>query len=314
MVSLLLQEELSSENSSRVKNFDWEKAKTFFYVAKCGSFTNAAQFLNISQSALSRQIIYLEQHLGYPLFSRHNDGLKLTRKGHELFAIIEMLFYELKGFTHNTPTTGNGKKRKIRIATTHAITAYILDDLIFAYNEKSPHLVFELITDDHLIDIILNDVDIAIRPYDPTAKGVQQEKLFTLQKKLYAAPGYLKKYGEPQTVEELKNHCLISHAHPEDHPYSDINWILRLGLPPGQLHEPIFTSTAVESLAKAAINGRGIIGSYAKMTFIKNSELKNILPFIKDEPIEWDFIYPNHLKQDKEIIKLKEYLHEELSS
>jgi len=299
----------------KFRNFDWEKAKNFYYVAKCGSFVNAARFLNISQSALSRQVLNLEQHLGCPLFARHSGGIRLTRKGDELLAIIETTFIELKGFTRNTHAQiANGKKRKIRIATTHAITAYILDDLILAYNEQHPDLVFELITDDHLIDIVLNDVDIAIRPKDPTAQGVQQEELFVLEKKLYASPQYLEKYGEPQTVEELKNHHIIAPAHPEDFPYAELTWILGLGLLEGQSHEPVFTSTSIESLVKAAENGWGIIGSYEKMGIIKNSQLKNILPDTTDEKVKCYFIYPNYLKKDEKITDLKKYLLKNLSS
>jgi DNA-binding transcriptional LysR family regulator len=297
------------EITPRFRNFDWEKAKTFYYIAKLGSFANAARFLNISPSALSRQVIYLEQHLDCPLFSRHSGGVKLTRKGKELFDIVEMTFIGLKGFTQNTHAEmKKGKKRKIRIASTHAIVAYMLDSLIFDYNEQHPELVFELIGEDHLIDIVLNDVDIAIRPYDLESRGIQQELLFSLEKKLFASPQYLDMFGEPQTVEDLQGHCILTYAHPEQHPYSDINWILRLGLPQGQMHDPIFISNSFETLVKAAKNGRGIIGSYEKMEIIKNSNLKIILPHVKDKEIKVYFIYPDYLKKDNEIMKLKEYL------
>ena len=301
------------EKDPQFRNFDWEKAKTFYYVAKCGSFVNAGRFLNTSQSALSRQIIYLERHLGYPLFSRHSGGVKLTRKGEELFSIVETTYIGFKGFTQNSQVEfNNGKKRKIRIATTHAITAYILDTLIFDYNDQHPELVFELIGEDHLIDIILNDVDIAIRPFDSVARGILQEPLFILEKKLYASPQYIEKYGEPQTVEDLKHHRIIAFGHPETHPYANINWILRLGLPEGQLHEPIFTSTSVECLVKAASKGMGIIASYEKMEIIKNSDLQNILPNIKDKEIKEYFIYADYLKNDEEINRLKKYLKEQM--
>lgn len=300
------------EASPRLRNFDWEKAKNFYYVAKLGSFANAGAFLNISPSALSRQVIYLEQHLGCPLLSRHSSGVKLTRKGKELFAIVETTFVGLKGFTQNTHAAmANGKKRKICIASTHAIITYILHDLILDYNERHPELVFELIVEDHLIDIILNDVDIAIRPYDSETRGILQEPLFFLEKKLFASYQYLEKYGEPKAVEDLRFHHLIAFGHPEIHPYADINWILRLGMPVGQLHEPIFTSTSVECLVKTATRGLGIIGSYEEMEIVKNSKLKNILPDIKDKKVQWNFIYSDYLVKDKDISALKNYLQQQ---
>jgi len=295
--------------SPQFRNFDWEKAKNFYYVAKMGSFANAGRFLNISQSSLSRQIIYLEQHLGCPLFSRHSGGIKLTRKGEELFTIISTTFSELKGFTQNTHVeTPNGKKRKIRIATTHADAAYIINDLILDYNEKHPEVSFEILTNDQLLDVVMNDVDIAIRPYDPINNEIQQEPLFNLEKRLYASIEYLEKHGEPETLEDLKKHRLIAFGHPNLHPYADINWILRLGLPEGKLHEPIYISNSIECLVGAAKKGLGIISGYEKMSIIRNSGLKNILPSVTREEGSGYFIYPNYLKQDKDVLEIKEFL------
>jgi DNA-binding transcriptional LysR family regulator len=184
--------EIDLDKSSRFRHLDWDKIKTFYYVAKLGSFTKTSEFLHLSQPALSRQISSMERILGCPLFARQSRGLQLTRKGEELFSYAEEMFFGIVKFTRKTHAElATSKKRKIRIATTHAITAYILDNLIFTYNEQHPDLVFELISSDHLIDIILNDVDIAIRPRDPEGKNIQQEHLFTLEKKLYASPEYL---------------------------------------------------------------------------------------------------------------------------
>ncbi len=297
----------------RIRHFDWEKTKTFYYVAKFGSFANAARYLNIAQSALSRQIISLEHQLGCPLFMRHSYGVTLTRKGEELFRVVEQTFFGFKEFTHELYTKSlKGKKRKIRIATTHAIIAYILDELVYEYHKQNPDLVFELTGEDHHIDLVLNDVDIAIRPFDSQAKGVQQEVLFSLEKKLFASNEYLENYGEPKTVEDLRNHHLISHAHPKEHPYSDINWILRLGLPDGSEHEPVLTSNSLESLVKAAKKGMGIIGGYNEMEIIRNSELMNILPEVKSEKIDEYILIPNYLRKDKQIQDLKEFLKSEL--
>lgn len=307
--------EIDLEKSSRFRYLDWDKIKTFYYVSKLGSFTKTSEFLHLSQPALSRQISSMERILGCPLFTRQSRGLQLTRKGEQLFSYAESMYFGIVEFTHTTHAEmATSKKRKIRIATTHAITAYILDDLIFAYNEQHPHLVFELISSDHLIDIILNDVDIAIRPRDAEGKNIQQEHLFTLEKKLYASPEYLKKYGEPKTLTDLKDHRIIAPAHPEDYPYAELNWILNLGMPKGKQHEPVFTSNSIESLIKAAKQGIGIIGSYERMEIVKNSHLKNILPEVKENKIECYLIYPNYLQEDKDILKLKNYLQSEFSS
>src|SRR4051794_15156402 len=59
----------------------WERGRIFHAVAGGGSFTRAADRLGLSQSAISRQIGALEEHLGAPLFHRHARGLVLTEQG-----------------------------------------------------------------------------------------------------------------------------------------------------------------------------------------------------------------------------------------
>jgi DNA-binding transcriptional LysR family regulator len=57
---------------------DWDKLRVFHAVAEAGSFTHAGDSLNLSQSAVSRQVSSLEESLGVPLFHRHARGLMLT--------------------------------------------------------------------------------------------------------------------------------------------------------------------------------------------------------------------------------------------
>ncbi len=295
--------------ASNFKDFDWNKAKLFYHIAKCGSFTKAARLSDIDQSVLTRQIQILETQVGCPLLVRKVGGVALTRKGEELLKHITPFFVAMRGFcSNNHPLESNGK-RKIRIATTHAIAAYVLNDLLLDYNDNHPNLIFEIITDDHMLDIVLSDADIVIRPYDKNAKTAIQEPLFSLEKKLYASKEYLEKYGEPQKVEDLKNHCLItSSSNPENYPFADIHWILKLGMPEGETNTASFLSGSLECLLDAAKKGKGIIGGYEAMSILRNANLLNILPDVKDKKIEWYLIYPEYLKEDKEIIDLKNYL------
>ena len=64
---------------------DWDKLKIFHAVAEAGSFTSATVILNLSQSAISRQIQSLEEDLKVKLFERHARGLTLTENGEYVF-------------------------------------------------------------------------------------------------------------------------------------------------------------------------------------------------------------------------------------
>jgi DNA-binding transcriptional LysR family regulator len=291
------------------KYFDWSKARFFYYIAKFGSGMEASKFLNISQSALSRKMKDLEYELGCHLLNSSTRGYTLTRKGEEFFAIIEETFLKLKSFNYNNMVMSHeGQKRKIRISTTHAIASYVLSEHVLEYNKLHPELHFDIITDDQLIDLFVNDVDITVRPYTSKDENIIQEPFFTLEKKLYASQEYIEKYGEPISAEELINHYIIAHAQPENHPYSDVQWVLRLGMPVGKLKDPVFTANSLECLVKAAQKGLGIIGGYDEMEIMRTSGLKRILTSLTG-PINEEYIsYPSFLKEDRILIEFKDYL------
>jgi len=177
-----------------------------------------------------------------------------------------------------------------------------------------------LTADDHLTDIVLTDADIGIQPLDPNRKGrkvrgVQADYLYSVTKKLYASPEYINTYGEPQSVEDLINHHFVAFPQSEASVNNRIiNWALTVGMPEGELRTPIYTSNSIESLIQAAEKGVGILGTYGNYEIIKNSNLKNILPDAKDKPLKNYFIYHDHLKDDKVIMDIKNYLMEKLNT
>ena len=74
---------------------DWDKLRVFHSVAEAGSFTHAGDTLNLSQSAVSRQISALEEALQVPLFHRHARGLILTEQGEALNRTVREVFAKL---------------------------------------------------------------------------------------------------------------------------------------------------------------------------------------------------------------------------
>ena len=74
---------------------DWDKLRIFHAVAEAGSFTHAGEKLNLSQSAVSRQISALESSLKVLLFHRHARGLVLTEQGDVLYRTAHEVFGKL---------------------------------------------------------------------------------------------------------------------------------------------------------------------------------------------------------------------------
>lgn len=143
--------------------FDWEKAKTFYYISKMGSFTHASAFLNLSQPALSRQIMSLEHQLGYPLFIRQSRGIVLTRKGKELQTIISGTFNRLSEFTNRDKRDiERGETRTIRIGIEKGYEYLVIGGLE-SYQRAYPYLTFKIMQDISHNTLKVLDLDIAFR-------------------------------------------------------------------------------------------------------------------------------------------------------
>ena len=291
------------------KNFDWDLAKPFYFIAKLGSFIETSRVTGVIQPTLTRQMQALERQLGFPLLVRHmTKGITLTRKGEEFMRILERMFMDMKAFTEKLEKNEK-QPRKIVVATSSALATYEIGDFILDYNAQHPYLKFDLIGKDQALDVILYDFDIAIRPWDGDARGVYQEPLFTLEKKLYASKDYLEKYGSPKTVEDLKDHQLIARSilHAQEERFADANWLLKLGRPRGEPHISCLAANSLELEIFAAQKGKGIIAAYKELSIVRESSLVNILPDIKEE-MPYFFMCPDYLKEDREILEIKTYL------
>ena len=99
---------------------DWNKLRIFHVVAQAGSFTHAAESLNLSPSAVSRQISRLESSLNIPLLHRHARGLILTEQGELLFRTAREVFAKLTTTESGIRESKERPQGPLRVTTTVA--------------------------------------------------------------------------------------------------------------------------------------------------------------------------------------------------
>ena len=102
-------------------SLDWDKLRIFYKVAKAGSFTHASEALNLSQSAISRQISALEAEVKVPLFHRHARGLILTEQGEIMFKTAEEITDKLESATGQLQDFRGEPEGPLRVTTLLAI-------------------------------------------------------------------------------------------------------------------------------------------------------------------------------------------------
>ena len=284
----------------------WDRMETFYHVVKAGSFTKAEDVLNKSQSTLSRTVALLEQQLGHRLLKRQIKGLILTRKGEEVFQTAQRMVMDVGAMKTNLDEK-TGMMGRIRLSTTYAVWNYILLEPILEFNRLYPDILFDVFCNDHFVDIIQNEVDMALRPYDPHDNSLVQEYLFTLEAKLYASPKYIEKYGVPKSAEEFYKHKFVAFSKPGKL-YGKTDWFLKLGAAVGKKHNCVLRANTVESLFKAAEDGMGIISGYEAMDILKNSNLINVAPQVNGPVYNNYLVYPKRLKDVEKVKVLEKFL------
>jgi len=167
---------------------DWDKLRVFHAVAEAGSFTHAGEALNLSQSAVSRQISALEESLSVPLFHRHARGLILTEQGELLYATAREVFAKL-AMTEGLLTESKDRpKGPLKVTTSVAFGSIWLTPRIREFLELYPDIQVAMVVDDSELDLSMREADVAIRMSPPRQPDLVQRHLMTVRVHLYASP------------------------------------------------------------------------------------------------------------------------------
>jgi DNA-binding transcriptional LysR family regulator len=286
---------------------DWDKLRIFHAVAEAGSFTHAGERLNLSQSAVSRQISALEGSLKVPLFHRHARGLVLTEQGDLLYRTAHEVFGKV-AMTEAMLTDSKERPRgELKISTTVAFGSTWLAPRLKDFLDTYPEIDVHLLLSDRTVDLSVREADVAIRMTPPTQAELIQRHLLTVHIHIFASASYTKRHGLPLTVEELDDHRLIVYGHDASPPVPDVNWLLRLGRTSNDLRVPALTVNNVYAIMRAVRSGAGL-GALPDFMAQSDDELVRVLPDLDGPRIDAYFVYPEELRASKRIAVFRDFL------
>ena len=286
---------------------DWDKLRVFHAVAEAGSFTHAGESLNLSQSAVSRQISALEESLSVPLFHRHARGLILTEQGELLFRTAREVFAKLAMAEGLISESKDRPKGPLKITTTVAFGSIWLTPRIREFLDLYPEIQVSLVVDDSELDLSMREADVAIRMSPPRQPDLIQRHLVSVQVHIYASSEYVQKHGAPKRPEELEEHRIIVYGEDARPPVPGVNWLMEVGAKPGHDRRPILTVNNTYGMLRAIMSGLGIA---ALPDFVANEQtgLVRILPEVSGPPNEAYFVYPEELRTSKRISVFRDFL------
>ncbi len=286
---------------------DWDKLRIFHAVAEAGSFTHAGESLNLSQSAVSRQISALEESLNVSLFHRHARGLILTEQGELLYRTAHEVFAKLAMAEAQLSESKDRPKGQLKVTTTVALGSTWLTPRMGEFLEVYPDVTVDLLLDDRELDLSMREADVAIRMAPPRQPELIQRHLMTVHMHVYAAPSYIKRYGLPKSPEDLEQHKVIVYGEETRPPVPDVNWLLKLGVKGDGLRRPSLTVNNVYAIQRAAQAGLGL-AALPEFMVQGTSNLVRVMPDIEGPRIDAYFVYPEELRNSKRIQVFRDFL------
>lgn len=286
---------------------DWDKLRVFHAVAEAGSFTHAGEKLNLSQSAVSRQISGLEESLKVPLFHRHARGLILTEQGELLYGTAREVFAKLSMTEAQLMESKERARGPLKITTTVAFGSTWLTPRVREFLTQHPDIQLTLLLDDSELDLAMREADVAIRMTQPRQPDLIQRHLMSVQFHLYGSVDYLKRRGIPQTVEDLAEHDLIIYGKDSRPPIQEINWVTTLGEPALGEGRVVLQVNNQYAIYRAVRSGLGLAALPDYMVD-ENLNVVRVLPDLEGPRAESYFVYAEELRHSKRISVFRDFL------
>jgi DNA-binding transcriptional LysR family regulator len=286
---------------------DWDKLRIFHAVAEAGSFTHAGETLNLSQSAVSRQISALEDSLSVPLFHRHARGLILTEQGEMLYRTVRDVFAKLAMAETQLSESKDRPSGLLRVQTTVAFGSIWLTPRIREFLDVYNDIRVNLLVEDTELDLGMREADCAIRMQPPRQADLIQRHLLTIHVHCFASPAYLKKFGVPKSAADLDNHRLVVYGEDPRPPFPGVNWLLEAGVRPGTRRTPALMVNNIYAILRAVENGVGI-AAFPDYMAQESTKIVQVLPELEGPTYEAYFVYPEEMRNSKRIAVFRDFL------
>ena len=287
---------------------DWDKLRIFHAVADAGSLTHAGDKLNLSQSAVSRQIRGLEEQLNTNLFHRHARGLILTEQGELLFDATVAMSKRLDTAAARIRDSEEEVFGELRVTTTTGFGTLWLAPRLPKLYEKYPDLKVDLMLEERVLDLPMREADVAIRMKEPSQADLVRKKLMMIKMCMYASPAYLSANGTPQRLEDMSDHRLICQNTDSNQVHAGLNLIQQL-----MMHDvrSMLTVNNYFGVLQAVINnlGIGVLPDYLIQDF---PDLVQVLPETESADVPVFLAYPEELRASKRVAAFKDFVQDEI--
>jgi DNA-binding transcriptional LysR family regulator len=266
---------------------------TFVAVVDAGSFSEAGRRLDQPKSAISRRIEQLEKRLSVRLLQRSTRAVRPTDLGREYYERCVRILAEIEDAEQLLRGDQSRPAGKLRVQLPIELGMHVFARLMVEFVRDNPDVSIDFELSNQHVSMIDAQYDLAIRIGTMPDSSLISRKILSIKRRFFASPGYLERFGEPASIDDLARHsCLKFHTD-----YQTGVWVATHATKGKAVFHPSGAVTAnnMTVLREAAICGLGIavLSSLFCREAVDAGQLREVLADWTPEDAEVFVLYPS---------------------
>lgn len=291
----------------------FQEMQVFVRIAERGSFSKAAEDLQIPRPTVTNLVKRMEARLGARLLERTTRQVRLTHDGEAHYRRCVRLLADLEeadgAFLDTSP------KGLLRANAQGTLTRFFVMPGLPAFLERYPDIVLQLGEDDRLVDLVREGVDCVLRTGVLQDSSLAGRQIALMPQVTVASPAYLERFGEPRRLEDLESHQAVNYLSsatgrglPLDFTVEGRNVQVR--------PRAVVSVTGAELYTSAALAGLGLVQvpRYRVERELAAGELKIVLPGAPPAPMPVSVLYPQNRQVSARVRVFTQWLAEVIAA
>ncbi|SQF99004.1 transcriptional regulator [Paucimonas lemoignei] len=183
-----------------------QSMQVFARLAELGSFTRAADAMQIGRPQVTRAIQALETSLGVRLFQRTTRAVRLTSEGEQFYERVKSILGDVASARAMFASPRSTLRGRLRVDIPTAFSEPGLIESLRTFTTHFPEIELALGVTDRTVDLVAEGVDCALRIGELPSSSLVARRIGRATMVTCAAPRYLAEHGEPTTLEDLNTH------------------------------------------------------------------------------------------------------------
>lgn len=272
-----------------------DQLNIFMRVADTGSFTEAAQQMDVPRASVSTAVQQLETRFGVRLLHRTTRRVALTPDGQNLLDRARELVADMEEIEQQFHPVRGAVSGRLHVEMPSRIARLLVAPMLPTFFAEYPAIELELGSSDRVIDLVQEAVDCALRVGPLSSSSLVARPLGLLQMVNCASPAYLARHGTPQIPSDLGSHWAVNYASPASGRVAPWEWLsaAHQGQPQQLAMSSLVTVNNAETYVACALAGLGLVQvpRYDVQAHLQAGELVAVMPDAVAAPMPVHLLY-----------------------